>query len=66
MWVRINGDWHEVTTGSTVQDVVDERNKFPSGVAVALDGEVVPRTAWAETPIPPDAAVEIVTAMQGG
>ena len=36
------------------------------GVAVALDAAVVPRSRWASTPVPEDAEIEIITAMQGG
>ncbi|NVO17908.1 MAG: sulfur carrier protein ThiS [Rhodoplanes sp.] len=36
------------------------------GIAVALNGRVVPRTAWADTPIAPGDAVEIVRARPGG
>ncbi|MGO9487727.1 MAG: sulfur carrier protein ThiS [Solirubrobacteraceae bacterium] len=36
------------------------------GVAVAVDGEVIPRAAWALFPLPEGARVEILTAMQGG
>jgi sulfur carrier protein len=36
------------------------------GVAVAVDGEVVPRSAWDTHALGPDARVEVLTAMQGG
>jgi sulfur carrier protein len=36
------------------------------GIAVALNGLVVPRAAWAETAIAPGDAVEIVRARPGG
>ena len=36
------------------------------GVAVAIDGEVVPRSAWTNTLIPDHSRVEIVTAAAGG
>ena len=36
------------------------------GVAVALNGAVVPRAAWAHTPLRPGDAIEIVRAKQGG
>lgn len=36
------------------------------GIAVALNGEVVPRDAWPETELCPGDAVEIVRAFQGG
>ena len=36
------------------------------GVAVALGGEVVPRSRWTSTELTEDAELEIVTAVQGG
>jgi sulfur carrier protein len=35
-------------------------------VAVALDGEVVTRSRWAQTTVSEGALVEIVSAIQGG
>ncbi|MBJ7471860.1 MAG: sulfur carrier protein ThiS [Solirubrobacteraceae bacterium] len=36
------------------------------GVAVAVDGEIVPRGQWADHVIPVGAEVELVQAIQGG
>ena len=36
------------------------------GIAVALNGSVVPRSAWADTTLKPGDNVEIVRARQGG
>jgi sulfur carrier protein len=36
------------------------------GIAVALNGAVVPRAAWPQTPLKPGDSVEIVRARQGG
>jgi len=36
------------------------------GIAVALNGSVVPRSVWGETALRPGDSVEIVRAMQGG
>jgi sulfur carrier protein len=36
------------------------------GVAVALDGEVVPRSQWSSAEVVPGARVEVVGAIQGG
>ena len=36
------------------------------GVAVAVDGEVVPRAAWQTFALAADSCVEVLTAMQGG
>ncbi|HEU4656260.1 MAG TPA: sulfur carrier protein ThiS [Capillimicrobium sp.] len=66
--IRVNGREREAAPGATVAQLVAELG-VPAGgrgVAVALDGEVVPRGAWERTPVPDGAAVEIVTAVQGG
>ena len=38
----------------------------PTGVAAALNGEVVRRAAWPQTPLADGDEVEVVTAVQGG
>jgi sulfur carrier protein len=38
----------------------------PRGVAVALDGEVLPRGSWDSQQLPDGARVEVVGAIQGG
>jgi sulfur carrier protein len=38
----------------------------PRGVAVALDGTVVPRARLADTALHEGARIEVVTAVQGG
>lgn len=38
----------------------------PRGIAVALNGSVVPRAAWSATLLKPGDNIEIVRAMQGG
>ncbi len=68
MRVRVNGVERDVAADGTVADLVAELG-VPAegrGVAVALDGEVVPRGAWGRTAVPDGARVEIVTAVQGG
>lgn len=37
-----------------------------AGVAAALDGAVVPRSAWPATPLAPGASVLVIRAAQGG
>ena len=44
-----------------------ERLGAPScGVAVALDGAVVPRVSWSGTPLQDDARIDVLPAVQGG
>ena len=68
MRIELNGEALEVPTGVRVADVVTEAGADPDrrGVAVAVDGEVVPRSAWNATPLREGAKVEVVVAVQGG
>lgn len=56
------------TNAATVEDLVTERlgSTPEAGVAVAIDGNVVPRSAWAEQQLADGAVVDILTAVQGG
>jgi sulfur carrier protein len=62
----VNGELHEAPTGATVADLVAGWCPSPRGVAVAVDGVVVPRSEWGTTCLVPGATVEIVTAAAGG
>ncbi len=66
MQVWINGTAHELGDGARVPDALGVLGAPASGVAVAVDGEVVPRASWAETPLVDGARVEVLTAVQGG
>jgi sulfur carrier protein len=68
MNVHLNGRPVELAAGATVRDAVlasgagvDER-----GVAVALDGTVVPRSLWDATTLDEDAQLEVLRATAGG
>jgi sulfur carrier protein len=65
--IRINGQ-DEILSVSTVAALLEEKSVDVAqrGVAVALNGTVVPRAAWAETPLKAGDVVEIVRARQGG
>lgn len=62
----VNGEPTVAIDGATVADLVAVMCRSPRGVAVAVDGTVVPRSTWESTTIAPGAAVEIVTAAAGG
>jgi sulfur carrier protein len=64
--VRINGE-DEAFAAATVADLVARRIAPDArGVAVALNGAVVPRARWTETALSPGDRIEIVHARQGG
>jgi len=67
--IAINGTPNAlVRPGSTVRAMLDLLgiDAEARGVAVAVDGEVVPRTAWLTAALDDDARVEVLTAVQGG
>ena len=64
--VTLNGEPRDLPDGSSVVQAVAELTSAPSGVAAAVNGEVVPRGSWAATPLRRGDQVEIVTAVQGG
>jgi sulfur carrier protein len=66
--VLCNGDPVEVEEGATVVTLLERMGVEADarGIAVAVDGEVVPRRRWPEVTLDPDARVEVVTAIQGG
>lgn len=68
MNVTLNGEPRAVPDDATVASVIDLLEVAPGarGVAVALDGEVVTRSQWSETPLREGSLVEVVAAIQGG
>ncbi|MGI5159658.1 sulfur carrier protein ThiS [Microbispora sp. CA-102843] len=66
MKVTINGGAADLPDGATVGDAVRTLTSIASGVAVAVNGEVVSRSAWDSTPVADGDGVEVLTAVQGG
>jgi sulfur carrier protein len=67
MIVYVNGEPREVHQAITLAELVRAGGAAaPRGVAVAVDGTVVPRARHTETTLHQGARVEIVTAVQGG
>lgn len=65
--IRINGETEPLAAG-TLEALLAEKavDTGRRGIAVALNGAVVPRSAWAATALHPGDSVEIVRARQGG
>jgi sulfur carrier protein len=66
--IVLNGERSELRAGETVATALHALGLAleARGVAVAVDGEVVPRASWASFALGEDARVEVLTAMQGG
>jgi sulfur carrier protein len=66
MTVVVNGQQREIPRDSTLTDVVAQLTTAPQGIAVALNGSVVPRGSWPDTVLTDADTVEVLTAVQGG
>jgi sulfur carrier protein len=68
MNILLNGERREVGERASVRDAVTAAGAPHEGrgVAVALDGEVVPRGRWDDMPLAEGQRVEVVQAVQGG
>jgi sulfur carrier protein len=66
--IVVNGSERELGQGESLVAVLELLDLTPDarGVAVAVNGEVVPRAGWTTFEIPEGAHVEVLTAMQGG
>ncbi|MGE0068255.1 MAG: sulfur carrier protein ThiS [Solirubrobacterales bacterium] len=68
MRIELNGEIRELAAGATLAEAAREAGAPESarGVAIALDGEVVPRGEWEATVLQEGQAVEVLAAIQGG
>jgi thiazole synthase len=68
MRIELNGKQYDLPAGATLADAVRASGASAGGrgVAVALDGEVVPRSQWDATGLLNGQSVEVLAAIQGG
>lgn len=68
MRVVVNGQERSLPTGATVTDVVTAfaGTNRPDRLAVAVNGEVVPRRQWPASPLADGDRIELLGAIQGG
>jgi len=67
MTIRVNGA-ERALSAATVAELVERLGVTPAmrHVAVAINGDVVPRGAWDRTPLVPGDDVEVVRPFSGG
>lgn len=63
--IFLNGEERDFEAGTTVADVAG-RFPFATGVAIARNGEVVPKSAWDSTPVEPHDRFEVLSVAPGG
>ncbi|MGN6605439.1 MAG: sulfur carrier protein ThiS [Jatrophihabitans sp.] len=66
MRITLNGEPHELADDLTIDAFLIARAGTTRGSAVVVDGEVVPRSRWAEQRLADGQTVELITAVQGG
>jgi sulfur carrier protein len=64
--IRINGESEPLVASLAALLEAREIDLDARGVAVAVNGAVVPRQAWRDTRLAPGDDIEIVRARQGG
>ncbi|MFS2291965.1 MAG: sulfur carrier protein ThiS [Actinomadura sp.] len=66
MKVVVNGEPRDLPEGTSVAEAVASVTAARTGVAVAVNEEVVGRSAWESTALEDGDRVEVLTAVQGG
>lgn len=65
MQVTVNGANRPTAAGTTMRTLLIEMGVPERGVAVAVDGALLPRSRWDEQVVA-GTSVDVVTAVQGG
>ncbi|HEX2604093.1 MAG TPA: sulfur carrier protein ThiS [Oxalicibacterium sp.] len=64
--IELNGAPHQVPDGHKVEDLIDALALTGKAVAVAINREIVPRSAWPQRQLQPADRVDVVRAIGGG
>ncbi|ELC7282428.1 sulfur carrier protein ThiS [Aeromonas veronii] len=64
--IRLNDKAQSLAAGQSVADLLAAQGVNPQGVAVALNGAVLPRGRWAETRLNYGDEIHLFTAIAGG
>lgn len=67
MTITINNKQVELGAQEVLQQIVfDEIGENAKGIAVAINGQVIPKDSWQETPVRENDDILIIKATQGG
>ena len=67
MIITLNGDATDVPAGSSLESLLARSgHRVRRGLAIAMNGEVVPRGRWTEQRVSEGDVVELLAATQGG
>ena len=66
MRITVNGQQRETSDELRLDELVRQISDRSTGIAVAVNSEVVPRGSWTGTAVQPGDRIDVVTAVQGG
>jgi len=66
MQITLNGQAHQLGEQLSLAELVRQVSDRETGIAVAVNAAVVPRSAWPSTTVVDGDQVDVVTAVQGG
>lgn len=66
MTITVNGELRSLAPGTAVGAVIVSLGAGATGTAVAVNGEVVPRSDWRARQLADGDSVEVLTAVPGG
>ncbi len=64
--ITVNGENHALDEQLTLRQLLDQLSMPAQGIAVAVDGTVLPKSRWDDTTVQNGWTIEILTAVQGG
>ncbi len=64
--LTVNGKSEQLDDGATVSDLIAKYKLQAVRVAVELNGDIVPRATYADTPLSDGDTLEVVTLVGGG
>jgi len=66
MQITLNGQTHQLGEQVSLAELVRQISDRETGIAVAVNAAVVPRSSWPSTTVTDGDRVDVVTAVQGG
>ncbi|AYJ51183.1 sulfur carrier protein ThiS [Rhodococcus sp. P1Y] len=64
--ITVNGEDHALSEGLTMRQLLTQLSMPDKGIAVAVDGTVLPKSRWDLTTVEKGWNIEVLTAVQGG
>ena len=66
MTIIINGEEHRTSEGNTLAGLIAELGYGTRGIAVAIEGRVVPKDKWSQTILTEHMELMLIHAVSGG